>query len=138
MLRIVSVENSNGFGVQVERTKRNTMKNCNVSHSKGSGLNVGYEGLMTIDGNGTTIHHNCTHISLRPISYGLKAYDSYSSIHLSSSLTKERISTDNEADRDYGGRGTIKSVDKNGKVLEVVFDGSADDVVVDYSAYARR
>ena len=32
---------------------------ANVSHSKESGLFVN-NGLMTIDGNGTTIHHNCT------------------------------------------------------------------------------
>ena len=36
------------------------MKNCNVSHSKKSGLYVGNGGLMTIDGKDTTIHHNCT------------------------------------------------------------------------------
>ena len=56
----VSVENSEGSGVYVEGSKRNTMKNCNVSHSKRHGLCVGHSGLMTIDGNATTIHHNCT------------------------------------------------------------------------------
>ena len=30
-----------------------------INHSKYSGLYV-YNGLMTIDGNATTIHHNCT------------------------------------------------------------------------------
>ena len=34
----VSVENSGGIGVAVYGTKRNSMKNCNVSHSKMSGL----------------------------------------------------------------------------------------------------
>ena len=34
----VSVENSGNSGVVVHGSKRNTMKNCNVSHSKGSGL----------------------------------------------------------------------------------------------------
>ena len=52
----VSVENSGGSGVGVLGTKRNSMKNCNVSHSKWSGLCVS-GGLMTIDGNDTTIHH---------------------------------------------------------------------------------
>ena len=36
----VSVENSGGIGVAVYGTKRNSMKNCNVSHSKCSGLYV--------------------------------------------------------------------------------------------------
>merc|ERR1711865_662393 len=56
----VSVENSGNIGVVVSGTKRSTMKNCNVSHSKYSGLVVCDGGLMTIDDNGTTIHHNCT------------------------------------------------------------------------------
>ena len=34
----VSVENSGNCGVGVNGSKRNTMKNCNVSHSKCSGL----------------------------------------------------------------------------------------------------
>ena len=51
----VSVENSEYCGVAVNGTKRNSMKNCNVSHSKSSGLIVFNDGLMTIDGNGTTI-----------------------------------------------------------------------------------
>merc|ERR1712166_1061458 len=56
----VSVENSGWSGVVVQGTKRSTMKNCNLSHSKKSGLGVVNGGLMTIDGNDTTIHHNCT------------------------------------------------------------------------------
>ena len=34
----VSVENSGRNGVYVDGSKRNSMKNCNVSHSKYSGL----------------------------------------------------------------------------------------------------
>ena len=56
----VSVENSEYSGVRVDRTKRSTMKNCNASHSKYSGLYVTDGGLMTIDGNSTTVHRNCT------------------------------------------------------------------------------
>ena len=43
----VSVENSAHCGVTVYGTKRNTMKNCNVSHSKRSGLYV-YDGLLLL------------------------------------------------------------------------------------------
>ena len=55
----VSVENSEYCGVSVSGSQRNTMKNCNVSHSKRSGLLV-HDGLMTVSGNATTIHHNGT------------------------------------------------------------------------------
>merc|ERR1712166_1345794 len=89
----VSVENSEGCGVVVSGTKRSTMKNCNVSHSKYSGLYVQDGGLMTIDGNGTTIHHNCTNGG--SCRYGLDTFSSSSSIHLASSLTIETISKNN-------------------------------------------
>ena len=48
---------------------------------------------------------------------------SSSSIHLVSPLTKEMISMNNDGGQEYGGDGTIKSVDKDGKVLEVLYDG---------------
>jgi len=102
----VSVENSGRSGVYVNGSKRSTMKNCNVSHSKGDGLGVGSYGLMTIDGNATTIHHNGTN----GYDYGL--YTSFSgSIHLVSPLTKEMISTNNHEGRNYWG--TIQTITNN-------------------------
>ena len=89
-------------------SKRNTMKNCNVSHSKGNGLYVWNNGLMTISGNATTIHHNGTSGG----DYGLYT-GFYSSIHLFSPLTKEIISTNNHGGRNYGGQGTIAIVDSD-------------------------
>ena len=61
----VSVEYSKNYGVVVccnvssTYRNRNTMKNCNVSRSKGSGLVVGTGALLWYDG-GTTVHHNFT------------------------------------------------------------------------------
>jgi len=106
----VSVENSGGRGVSVYGSKRNTMKNCNVSHSKRDGLGVGDltisdGGLMTIDGNATTIHHNGTNGG-----YGLYAGSS-SSIHLVSPLTKEMVSTNNHGGKNY--YGTIQTITNN-------------------------
>ena len=101
----VSVENSGSIGVLVRGTKRSTMKNCNISHSKGSGLVVGGGGLMTIDGNGTTIHHNCT--GGWSNYYGLFTHNSSSSIHLVSPLTIETISKNNGGGGNYGGKGSI-------------------------------
>jgi len=88
------------------------MKNCNVSHSKESGLFV-WGGLMTIDGNGTTIHHNCTDED--DDDYGLNADDSSSSIHLATSLTIETISKNNGGGGNHGGQGTIKIMTNNTK-----------------------
>ena len=62
-------------------TKHSTMKNCNVSHSKQSGLLVNYGGLMTIDGNGTTIHHNVTDGD--SYDYGLRVIFQFKSIQFS-------------------------------------------------------
>ena len=84
------------------------MKNCNVSRSKWSGLLVRGGGLMTIDGNGTTIHHNGT--SGYSWHYGLSTSSS-SSIHLVSPLTKEMISTNNHGGNNYGG--TIQTITNN-------------------------
>ena len=104
----VSVENSGCRGVYVYSTKRNyTMKNCNVSHSKSSGLEVYGGGLMTIDGNATTIHHNGTGGDGY---YGLNVGFS-SSIHLVSPLTKEMISTNNNGGQNYSG--TIQTITNN-------------------------
>ena len=64
-------------------------------------------GLMTIDGNGTTIHHNGTHGG----GYGLYTWDSSCSIHLVSPLTKEMISTNNHGYGNY--RGTIQTITNN-------------------------
>ena len=70
-------------------------------------------GLMTIDGSGTTIHHNCTN-SVMGDDYGLKTYSS-SSIHLASSLTIETISKNNGGGGNHGGQGTIKIMTNNTK-----------------------
>ena len=98
----VSVENGRTYGVIIIGTERNTMKNCNVSHSRYSGLVVYNGGVMTISGKDTTIHHNCNFVQ----DYGLDVGSS-SSIHLVSPLTIEAISTDNGGGGNYGGGGTI-------------------------------
>ena len=69
---------------------------------------MGYSGLMTIDGNGTTIHHNCT--NREGWDYGLETCTSSSSIHLASSLTIEMISQNNGGGGNHGGKGTIKTL----------------------------
>jgi hypothetical protein len=127
----VSVENSKGSGVVVRGTKRNTMKNCNVSHSKHDGLAMVRDGLMTIDGKGTTIHHNCTDGDSD--TYGLSTCGfSFSSIHLVSPLTIETISKNNGGGGNYGGytyggQGTIAIVDNEGTIIETIQEATEDD-----------
>jgi len=112
-LNNVSVENSGEYGVYLGYTKRSTMKNCNVSHSKYSGLRVYNCRLMTISGNGTTIHHNCIDEGWND--YGLDTGGPSSSIHLASSLTIETISKNNGGGGNHGGSGTIKTITNNTK-----------------------
>ena len=52
----VHIEKSEGSGVYVFKTKRNTMSNCQVSHSKRSGVYV-IGGLLTMNGSGTVWYH---------------------------------------------------------------------------------
>jgi parallel beta-helix repeat protein len=105
----VSVENSGNDGVYIWGSKRNTMKNCQVSRSKYHGFSVWNGGLITISGNATTIHHNGTPGFLV---YGLYTNGISSSIHLVSPLTKEMISTNNHCARNYGGC-TIQTITNN-------------------------
>ena len=104
----MSVEKSERNGVGVEGSKRNSMKNCNVSHSQWNGVYV-RDGLMKIDGSDTAIHHNNV-TSGHSDCCGLFA-DSSSSIFLASSLTIKMISKNNGGGN-QGGRGTIKTITK--------------------------
>ena len=113
--------------IYVYCTKRNTMKNCNVSHSKNCGLRVMSGGLMTIDGNATTIHHNCTKgRNGNSDNYGLRTTGPSSiSIHLVSPLTLETISQNNHSGGNYGG--TFGIVDNEGTVIETIQEATEFD-----------
>ena len=111
----VSVENSGTSGIVMRGSQRNTMKNCNVSHSKESGLYVREGALMTVSGNGTTIHHNCTigyshYFGLHTKLEGGKNTKISSDIHLASPLTIETISKNNGGGGNHGGKGRIKTI----------------------------
>ena len=82
------------------------MSNCQVSHSKESGVFV-QDGLMTMNGNGTSIHNNVTGGNI--FSYGLHTSSSSSTIHLVSPLTKETVSINNGGGGNYSS-GDIKTI----------------------------
>ena len=128
----VCVEKSESFGVAVCGTTRNTMINCRVMHSHLSGVAVWKGGLLTISGSATSIHTNAngSHAgsSSAELNTGLYAPGTI----LLQSLGKEILSSSNkEGVIKYIGRGPIKSVDKDGKVLEVVYDGQVPVPVVE-------
>jgi len=129
-LKNIYVEKSEGFGVMVRGSKNNTMTDCNVSGSKKSGCRVQGDGIMTIDGNATTIHGNCTggHGTMYTDAsltkndvprdngyyYDLDAYSRSSDIFLVEPLGIEislGINSNN------GGRGTFAIIDKDGKIM---------------------
>ena len=104
------------------------MSNCQVSHSKESGVWV-RKGLITMNGNGTSIHNNVT--GGTSYSYGLSTRFSSSSIHLVSPLTLESISTNNEGGGNYGDVGEIVIVDNEGTIIETIQEAAEDDSEVD-------
>ena len=86
------------------------MSNCQVSHSKYSGVIV-EDGLMTMNGSGTSIHNNATSGDSRCYGLSTSNDDSSASIHLVSPLTKESVSINNGGGGNCGGFGTIKIID---------------------------
>ena len=99
------------------------MSNCQVSHSKENGVVV-EGGLMTMNGNGTSIHNNGTGGSRN--CYGLYSSDNGSTIHLFSPLTLESI-TNNSGGGNNGGDGTVAIVDNEGTIIEMIQEATEAD-----------
>jgi parallel beta-helix repeat protein len=121
----LNIEKSERIGVYVDSTKRNTMSNCQVSHSKESGVSVLNSGLITMTGSGTSVHNNVT--GGRSSQYGLHTYGSSSSFHLVSPLKKENISKHNGGGGNCGGDGTIATVDNEGALIKTIQEAEEDD-----------
>ena len=116
-LKNVCVENCFESGIFVYKTKRNTMTDCDVHHNRKTGVYVGRNGCMTLEGKATAIYCNVT--SEKRNHHGLETYNSSSSIHLKL-LTLESISTNNGGGGNYGGNGTIKTItEKYGQACEM-------------------
>jgi hypothetical protein len=93
------------YGVFVRNTKGRLI-NCVITQCGSSGIFcrnalIELEGSQTkFDGNGTSGY-----------GYGLQTFDTSSIIHLLFPLTKESVSTNNNRGGNYGGRGTIETVE---------------------------
>jgi len=119
----LNIEKSEYSCVVVYDTKRNTMSNCQVSHSKVSGVLVN-GGLITINGNSTSIHNNNT--DGFDDAYDLDSINSFSSIHLVSPLTIESVSINNGSGGNYGGNGTIAVVNDKGTIIDTIQQATED------------
>jgi hypothetical protein len=101
-------------GVYAENTKGRLI-NCVITQSYYSGILCDGHALIELEGSQTKVDGNVT--SGDSDEYGLEAYTNTSIIHLLFPLTKESASTNNHGDRNYGGRGTIKTVESLEKLL---------------------
>jgi hypothetical protein len=79
-----------------------------ITQCTSAGIISGCGGLIELEGSRTKVEKNGT--SEGSYYKGLFAL-SRSSIHLLSPLTKENVSTNNWKDQNYGGDGTIQTVD---------------------------
>ena len=124
-LNKVTVDLCKEGGIAVSGTQRNTMTDCKISNSKGSGLSVwSYNGgFMKIDGEATTICNNCTDGTSN--TYGLDTGFTDATINrrpgaiaIKSPLTKASISINNGGGGNWGGEGTITEEEPVGETKE--------------------
>ena len=94
-------------GVDAWGTK-GRLTNCQVTNCAGSGVFNLDGSTIEIEGEESRINNNCT--SGSSYDYGLEAPSLSSIIHLLSPLTKEDVSTNNNGGGNYGGDGTIETV----------------------------
>ena len=103
-----------GFGVSARKTTGRLI-NCVITQCGWSGIFCRYNTLIELEGSQTKVDGNVT--SGDSDYYGLFTYDTSSIIHLLFPLTKEFVSTNNHGAGNYGGRGTIETVDSLEKFL---------------------
>jgi hypothetical protein len=82
--------------------------NCVITQCGGSGIFSHENALIELEGDQTKVAGNAT--SWDPDDYGLDTSTTSSIIHLLFPLTKESVSTNNGGGGNYGGRGTLQTV----------------------------
>jgi hypothetical protein len=96
------------YGVYAYNTK-GRLNNCVITQCGWSGIHCGKNALIELEGDQTKVDGNVTSGG----GYGLETYDTSSRIHLLFPLTKESVSTNNQGGQNYGGSGTIETVDSH-------------------------
>ena len=97
------------YGVVARKTKGRFI-NCVITQCGSSGIFCGDTALIELEGSQTKVDGNGIRGNSYMYYYGLDTYDTSSTIHLLFPLTKESVSTNNKYGRNYGGNGTIKTV----------------------------
>jgi hypothetical protein len=83
--------------------------NCVITQCRSSGIFCDMNALIELEGDQTKVDGNVT--SGNNYEYGLHTPYTSSTIHLLFPLTKESVSTNNHGGWNYGGNGTIQTVD---------------------------
>ena len=100
-------------GVVAENTKGRLI-NCVITQCESSGICCSGNALIELEGDQTKVDGNGTS---RYAGYGLNSYKTSSIIHLLFPLTKESVSINNCGERNYGGDGTIQTVESFEKLM---------------------
>jgi len=95
-------------GVAARNTKGRLI-NCVITQCGHSGVNCYENALIGLEGDQTKVNGNVTGGDSGS-TYGLETSDTSSIIHLLFPLTKESVSTNNGGGGNYGGDGTIETV----------------------------
>ena len=97
-----------GHGVGAQNTKGRLI-NCVITQCRGSGIFCLENALIELEGDQTKVDGNVTRGD--SYTYGLYTFSTSSRIHLLFPLTQESVSTNNRGSGNYGGDGTIETVD---------------------------
>ena len=96
-----------GYSGVWARDTKGRLINCVITQCGWSGIKCHNKALIELEGDQTKVDGNVTGGN----NYGLDTSHTSSIIHLLFPLTKESVSTNNRRGRNYGGEGTIKTVD---------------------------
>ena len=100
-------------GVAADNTKGRLI-NCIITQCGKCGIFCYHNALIELEGDQTKVHGNVTD---GYTGSGLYTFNTSSIIHLLFPLTQESVSTNNHGIGNYGGRGTIETVDSLEKFL---------------------
>jgi hypothetical protein len=107
-----------GFcGVNATQTK-GRMIDCQVTHCQGSGIASNEHSFIEIEGNQTKVEGTGMNVEL--FGNGLDVADTTSFVYLLSPLTKESVSINNFNGTNWGGKGTIETVNSFSSVQQFV------------------
>ena len=90
----------------VASNSKGRLINCVITQCGRSGIFSSSNALIELEGDQTKVDGNGTGGG-----YGLNTWHTSSTIHLLFPLTKKSASTNNRGRRNYGGQGTIQTVD---------------------------